>query len=146
MCEAFLLPLVEFIAITFLLSSGCAASQKFSGAVLLFLSQDTFNSRFVSSLNQWLFKNVFFSFHLFLNFPSSKKKIQFYSIVVGKETWNDFYILKCVKTCWVTECVISHGGWSLCARDECVFFSLGLAGCVHACWILLADTVVRATC
>lgn len=86
---------------------------------------------------QWLFKDVLFSFHAFMNFLVFLHLVSsFISIVTRKDTWNDFDLLKllrigfCELTCdlcwimvyavhWVDHCALEKNVYSAVVWKFC---------------------------
>ena len=79
----------------------------------------------ISSLTHWLFSRMLFSLHIFLGFLLLND-FQFHIIVVRKDGWYDFNLLKFVETCFVAQHVFYPWEHFMYTWKECVLCSLGM--------------------
>ena len=103
--------------------------------VFSFVSRYFLTSAFVSSLIHWLIRSVLFNFYIFVNTLVFLLPLiySFHSILVLKDTWYNFDLLKLAKSCFVAinHHVIYPGEFFLCLRRMCILLLLHGIVCIN---------------
>lgn len=119
----------------FIASTASANSYMFWYIIFSFVSRYFPTSALVSSLIHWLIRSVLFNFYIFVNTLAFFLPLiySFHYILVLKDTWYNFDLLKLAKSCFgaISHHMIYPGEFFLCLRRMCILLLLHRIVCIN---------------
>lgn len=108
------------------------------------ISKYSLVSKLIIFLSHYLFKNVFFSFQLYGDFPKIFLLLIFHLIHNGQRTyflWHEY--LKFIKTCFLLHNMMYLGKYCICIWKEYVFCCFWVACSINISWVMIVDSIVQ---